>query len=157
MSRTVVFLGTGASKALDLPLTNEIFPRLLERLMPEPTAWPPLFRNDQEARECLAGVHAWPERDYQRLTGSRCVGEAPSAHHRCAVDIGSRPVLREQPGADFTSFESCEEFNPLRLKAEYRASSIAGLKRYSVEAILKRQINRPSSSTYARRSGRASS
>jgi hypothetical protein len=34
MSRTVVFLGTGASKALDLPLTNEIFPRLLERLMP---------------------------------------------------------------------------------------------------------------------------
>jgi hypothetical protein len=54
MSRTVVFLGTGASKALDLPLTNEIFPRLLERLMPEPTAWPPLFRDDQEARECLA-------------------------------------------------------------------------------------------------------
>jgi hypothetical protein len=54
MSRTVVFLGTGASKALDLPLTNEIFPRLLERLMPEPTAWPPLFRNDQEAREGLA-------------------------------------------------------------------------------------------------------
>jgi hypothetical protein len=33
MSKSVVFLGAGASKALGLPLTNEILPRIIERLM----------------------------------------------------------------------------------------------------------------------------
>jgi hypothetical protein len=161
MSRTVVFLGTDASKALDLPLTNEIFPRLLERLMPEPTAWPPLFRDDQEAREglwrCLA---AFMPGLSEIISGSqdRAAWEKLLPPITDVLSTLDHALLSgNSPGPDFTSFESCEEFNPLRLKAEYRASSIAGLKRYSVEAILKRQINRPSSSTYARRSGRASS
>lgn len=32
MEETVVFLGAGASKALDLPLTNEIIPMILTRM-----------------------------------------------------------------------------------------------------------------------------
>jgi hypothetical protein len=33
MSKTVIFLGAGASKGLGLPLTNEIFPGIVERLL----------------------------------------------------------------------------------------------------------------------------
>src|SRR5262245_42087920 len=33
MSRTVIFLGAGASKGLGLPLTNDIFPAIVERLL----------------------------------------------------------------------------------------------------------------------------
>jgi len=43
MSRTVIFLGAGASKALGLPITREIFPMLLDRLMSQPPGDKPLF------------------------------------------------------------------------------------------------------------------
>ena len=64
MGRSVIFLGAGASKALGLPLTNEIVPQLLERLptggVSESSGGEPLFRGDVEdqerLRECLRAI-----------------------------------------------------------------------------------------------------
>jgi hypothetical protein len=53
MSRTVVFLGAGASKALGLPLTNEILPALLERLKAQAPDGRELFGGSQQAAEHL--------------------------------------------------------------------------------------------------------
>lgn len=56
MSRTVVFIGAGASKALGLPLTNEILPAVLERL----AGGKDLFRGNQRALDhlnrCLTAI-----------------------------------------------------------------------------------------------------
>jgi hypothetical protein len=53
MSRTVIFLGAGASKALGLPITREIFPMLLDRLMSQPPGDKPLFGGDTADQKCL--------------------------------------------------------------------------------------------------------
>src|SRR5215471_8635700 len=55
MGETVIFLGAGASKAVGLPLTNEILPRVLERLRDRS-----LFRDDADNRDrlerCLGAI-----------------------------------------------------------------------------------------------------
>jgi hypothetical protein len=57
MTKTVVFLGAGASKAFGLPLTGEILPMLLTRLMSKTSSDQPLFGGDNvdqsELRRCL--------------------------------------------------------------------------------------------------------
>jgi NAD-dependent SIR2 family protein deacetylase len=53
MNRTVVFLGAGSSKALGLPITSDIFPMLIERLMSQPPSDAPLFGGDAIDRHCL--------------------------------------------------------------------------------------------------------
>jgi NAD-dependent SIR2 family protein deacetylase len=53
MGKTVIFLGAGASKALGLPLTNEILPALLERLVLEPPEGEPLFGGDPDDQQLL--------------------------------------------------------------------------------------------------------
>jgi hypothetical protein len=109
MSRTVVFLGAGASRALDLPLTNEIFPRLLEKLMPEPTAWPPLFRDDQDARECLRRcLAAFLPGLSEVISGSqdRAPWEKLLPPITDVLSTLDHALLSgNSPGPDFTSFE----------------------------------------------------
>ena len=60
MTRTVVFLGAGASKALGLPLTNEVLWQLLERLQTPSLDGRLLFGDDADARmhfgRCLNAV-----------------------------------------------------------------------------------------------------
>lgn len=60
MSKTVVFLGAGASKALGLPLTGEILPQLLSRLSTETSRDSPLFGGDKddqsELKDCLRAI-----------------------------------------------------------------------------------------------------
>jgi hypothetical protein len=53
MSNVAVFLGAGASKALGLPITSDIFPMLLNRLVGEPTDGEPLFGGDPIDRDRL--------------------------------------------------------------------------------------------------------
>jgi NAD-dependent SIR2 family protein deacetylase len=57
MTKTMVFLGAGASKALGLPLTGDILPQLLSRLSSEKSPDPPLFGGDKddqrELKHCL--------------------------------------------------------------------------------------------------------
>src|SRR4051794_12270508 len=53
MVRTVVFLGAGASKALGLPLTNEILPSLLGRLAIHSPDHGELFRGNRRAADHL--------------------------------------------------------------------------------------------------------
>jgi NAD-dependent SIR2 family protein deacetylase len=57
MSRTVIFLGAGASKGLGLPVTQDIFPILHERLYAEPA---PLFGGDatdqDHLKRCLEAI-----------------------------------------------------------------------------------------------------
>jgi NAD-dependent SIR2 family protein deacetylase len=47
---TVVFLGAGASKAIGLPLTNEILPKALERMGPSPPNGLPLFKGSDTTK-----------------------------------------------------------------------------------------------------------
>jgi hypothetical protein len=53
MKKTVVFLGAGASKALGLPLTNEILPQVMERLVASSSEDDRLFGGDQIDQERL--------------------------------------------------------------------------------------------------------
>ena len=54
MGKTVVFLGAGSSKALGLPLTQDILPMLVDRLTkPADAGEPPLFGGDEEDRKRL--------------------------------------------------------------------------------------------------------
>lgn len=53
MSRTVVFLGAGASKPLGIPLTAEIFPDIVERLWSKSTRKKRLFMGDAIDQERL--------------------------------------------------------------------------------------------------------
>src|SRR5215468_1469425 len=59
MSRTVIFLGAGASKGLGLPLTNEIFPSIVERLLDE-SGHVALFGGDtiiqERLKRCLSAI-----------------------------------------------------------------------------------------------------
>jgi hypothetical protein len=74
MSRTVVFLGAGASKALGLPLTNEIFPALLQRLKHDSADVAELFRGSRRATEhlnrCLEAILPGL-RDFVATSGDR--------------------------------------------------------------------------------------
>jgi hypothetical protein len=60
LSNTAVFLGAGASKALGLPITKDIFPMLLERLMTKATGVQPLFLGDpvdqERLKRCLYAI-----------------------------------------------------------------------------------------------------
>ena len=60
MTKTVVFLGAGASKAFGLPLTGEILPRLLTRLMSKTSPDQPLFGGDNvdqsELKRCFRAI-----------------------------------------------------------------------------------------------------
>jgi hypothetical protein len=53
MTRSVVFLGAGASRALGLPLTKDIFPLLLAGLTADSTSPQPLFGGDAVDQQCL--------------------------------------------------------------------------------------------------------
>jgi hypothetical protein len=59
MSRTVIFLGAGASKGLGLPLTNEIFPSIVEQLLDE-SGQEVLFGGDiaiqERLKRCLSAI-----------------------------------------------------------------------------------------------------
>jgi len=54
MSETVVFLGAGASRPLGLPMTADIFPLLLQRLLSKEPGGEPLFGSDAVDRERLS-------------------------------------------------------------------------------------------------------
>jgi hypothetical protein len=60
LSNTAVFLVAGASKALGLPITKDIFPMLLERLMTKPAGVEPLFLGDpvdqERLKRCLYAI-----------------------------------------------------------------------------------------------------
>ena len=57
MSGTIVFLGAGSSVPWGLPVTAQIFPKMLRRLLMEKPKGGPLFGSDADARkelsECL--------------------------------------------------------------------------------------------------------
>ena len=61
MSRTVIFLGAGASKGLGLPLTNEIFPSIVEQLLDE-SGQEVLFGGDiaiqERLKRCLSASNS---------------------------------------------------------------------------------------------------
>jgi hypothetical protein len=60
MSRTAIFLGAGASKPLGLPITKDIFPKLLERLNSKPPSEEPLFGGNaidqKRLKRCLEAI-----------------------------------------------------------------------------------------------------
>ncbi len=59
MPETVVFLGAGASKPLGLPMTAEIFPKMLQRLLGKDPEGKRLFNGDTEdSGRLLACLHA---------------------------------------------------------------------------------------------------
>lgn len=57
--RTAIFFGAGASKPLGLPITKDIFPKLLERLDSKPPSEEPLFGGNvidqKRLKRCLRG------------------------------------------------------------------------------------------------------
>src|SRR5262245_50076647 len=88
MSQTVIFLGAGASKGLGLPLTNEIFPAIVEQLLDE-SGQAVLFGGDIASQERL----------------KRCLSAILPGWNTSASNVQNRRVWRDTlpPITDFLS------------------------------------------------------
>jgi hypothetical protein len=92
---TVIFLGAGASRALGLPLTNDILPGIVKGLQDET-----LFGNDASSPVSLCSCFTamLPGLRIRLRTPARYLDGGASAHHGC--HFGNRS---SSPDVQFTA------------------------------------------------------